>query len=542
MFTRNTNLAARTLTRVLCLGAALAAPALLRADTLDYSNGFKDLSGFAVNQSSSSGHTWNALNNSALVLTDANGFEREAVFSKTAVNVSQFTTSFDFQIQGNPGWMADGLTFCIQNQGLTALGGPGGGLGFGPDPYGDQSLHIAKSVAVKFDIYQNLPDPSNNSTGLFTNGACPIGGYDLTPYKIDLHSGDRFHVDMAYDGKVLKVLLTDTVTQANAWQTYVVDIPTTVGGTSAYVGFTGATGGAVSEIRVLGWDFNAAALKPALSSVAINTDTVCGGLSAQGTVTLQQSMPSDTLVTLSSGNPMAIVPKTVTVPAGQTGVTFPIKTLVTPKSTSVSIAATVDVTMKTSLMVMPLGVDSVGVQADYIPAGQLTTGTVTLQMAAAPGPMTVQLTSADPHVAGVPATVLVGAGQTSVSFPIQTGAVLSNTPVLITANLNGSTRTTTLTVRPLRVNSLTTSVATVSGGKFFVATVSLEAPATAGGVTINLSANGSCVQLPASVVVPAGATSFSFPVTTSSVKASTTVTLTASSPVNNVYAAITVTK
>jgi hypothetical protein len=71
------------------------------------------------------------------------------------------------------------MTFCIQNQGLSALGGPGGGLGFGPDPYGDQSLHITKSVAVKFDIYQNWPDPSNNSTGLFTNGQVPLGGYDL---------------------------------------------------------------------------------------------------------------------------------------------------------------------------------------------------------------------------------------------------------------------------------------------------------------------------------------------------------------------------
>ena len=47
--------------------------------------------------------------------------------SISAVNISQFTNDFAFQLV-NPN--ADGITFTIQNAGLTALGGMGGSLGY----------------------------------------------------------------------------------------------------------------------------------------------------------------------------------------------------------------------------------------------------------------------------------------------------------------------------------------------------------------------------------------------------------------------------
>ena len=46
------------------------------------------------------------------------------------------------------------MTFTIQNTGLTALGPAGGGLGYGPDPPGG-AAGIGKSVAIKFDLYDN---------------------------------------------------------------------------------------------------------------------------------------------------------------------------------------------------------------------------------------------------------------------------------------------------------------------------------------------------------------------------------------------------
>ncbi len=42
---------------------------------------------------------------------------------------------------------------------------------------------IGSSVAVKFDIFQNAGDPSNDCTGIFVDGAIPIG---LITTSIDL--------------------------------------------------------------------------------------------------------------------------------------------------------------------------------------------------------------------------------------------------------------------------------------------------------------------------------------------------------------------
>lgn len=536
---------ARSLSNTFGIGLALAAiatPTLGRADVIDFSAGFQNTNNLIVNQASTYVAGWNPINNGQLVITTQQYFERSAVFFNTPVSVTSFKTSFDFQCIGNPGWMADGITFCIQNQGPNALGGPGGGMGFGPDPVVGSGPSISNSVAVKFDLYQNWPDPSDSCTGLFTNGVSPVGGTDLLQSNVDLRSNDRFHVDMSYNGTTLNVTLTDTVTQATATQSYTINIPATVGSQSAYVGFTGGTGGAVSNSSILAWYYNSAPLAPQLTGFTLSPNNLCGGLSTQGTVTLQQSMGADTQITLTGSNPNVALPASVVIPAGQTSVTFPIPTQVIAKATTFSLCASAgNSTQKATLLVCPIGLNTMGVSANYVGAGQPSTGTLTLQVPAAPGALTVQLSSNNPVVAGVPSSVVVPAGATSVTFPITTGAVSANTPVMITGSLNGTTRTTTLTVRPLRVNSVVSSAVKVSGGTSLTATVTLEAPATAGGVVLTLSSNSGSLQVPSSVTVAAGATSVTFPVTTSGVSSSTNATITASSPVNNVYSTVIVT-
>jgi hypothetical protein len=170
------------------------------------------------------------------------------------VDVSTFNTQFTFQLSAGSS-TADGFTFTIQGVGPTALGSRGGGLGYGPDHNGGP-LGIAKSVAVKFDLYSNEGE-GVDSTGLFSNGAAPtdIGSVDLTPTGIDLHSGHLFSVTMSYNGSTLAVTITDTQTGASATQSYTIDIPALVGGSSAYVGFTGGTGGLVATQDILSWTF-----------------------------------------------------------------------------------------------------------------------------------------------------------------------------------------------------------------------------------------------------------------------------------------------
>ena len=176
-------------------------------------------------------------------MTDGNTNEARSAFFTTPVNVQQFTTGFDFQLT-NPN--ADGFTFTIQGVGPTALGNAGEYLGYGG---------IANSVAVKFDLYNNAGE-GPDSTGLYTDGADPtIPAINLSSTGINLHSGDIFNAQMTYNGATLTVVITDTVTNATATQTYTVNIPAIVGGPTAYVGFTGGTGGSTAIQEILNWSY-----------------------------------------------------------------------------------------------------------------------------------------------------------------------------------------------------------------------------------------------------------------------------------------------
>jgi hypothetical protein len=202
-------------------------------------NGFTSPAGFTL-----VGGT--TLAGGALQLTDGNTFEAHSVWFSTPVNVQRFTTDFMFQITPASPNASDGMTFTIQNMGLNAVGGIGGALGY-------QS--ITPSVAVKFDLFNNAGE-GVNSTGFYTNGLAPtIPSMDLTPSGVNLHSGDIMHANLTYDGTVLTLTLTDTVTKATFTASWVSDIPTTVKGNTALVGFTAGTGGTVSTQDVLNWTY-----------------------------------------------------------------------------------------------------------------------------------------------------------------------------------------------------------------------------------------------------------------------------------------------
>jgi serine/threonine protein kinase len=183
----------------------------------------------------------------ALRLTDQNASEARSAFFRQPMDVRSFTTRFRFRISPGP-QTADGFTFCIQGGEPTALGQNGGGLGY---------LDIPKSVAVKFDLGTNDGE-SPNSTGLFRNGNRPsnLGAIDLTPSGVDLHSGRQHDVTIDYkDGKLTLIIadVDDAARQFNT--TFPVNVPGTVGGPTACVGFTGGTGGVGAVQDILSWSW-----------------------------------------------------------------------------------------------------------------------------------------------------------------------------------------------------------------------------------------------------------------------------------------------
>jgi sugar lactone lactonase YvrE len=222
---------------------------------------------FAAGFSSATGLQLNGVtkvNSDNLELTDGGGYEAGSAFWTTPVNVQAFTTNFTFQLSSA---VADGFTFTIQNTGATALGSYGGGLGYGINPNGGTSGGIGESVAIKFDIYSNSGEGSD-STGIFTDGASPTNpAVDLTSSGIVLSSGDTMSVQLVYDGTTLTLNLTDTVTNKTFTHAFTIDIPSTVGGNTAYVGFTGGTGGSTAVQNIKSWTFTAGTTQAAAEPV-----------------------------------------------------------------------------------------------------------------------------------------------------------------------------------------------------------------------------------------------------------------------------------
>jgi hypothetical protein len=96
----------------------------------------------------------------------------------------------------------------------------------------------------------------------------------------------------------------------------------------------------------------------------------------------------------------------------------------------------------------PASLSAVSVSPTSVVGGSPAQGTVTLTGGAPSGGALVSLSSANPSVAAVPASVTVASGASSVTFGVTTSSVSANTSVSITATYNGVSRTTTLTVTP----------------------------------------------------------------------------------------------
>jgi hypothetical protein len=168
----------------------------------------------------------------------------------SGAGLSNFSTAFTLQIRPGviiPPPLADGMTFTIQANSPTALGGEGGGLGY---------FSIRNSVAVVFDLIKD----GGNLTGLYTDGQFPCCGNGISvrvANGVDLRNANPKRVVLSYDGTLTETI-TDLTTMATFTTSYTVDIPSkvVVGNSNLfYIGFTGGTGGLAAIQDVLTWTF-----------------------------------------------------------------------------------------------------------------------------------------------------------------------------------------------------------------------------------------------------------------------------------------------
>jgi hypothetical protein len=144
--------------------------------------------------------------------------------------------------------------------GPAAQGEQGFGLGFGG---------IHQSVAVSFAA--SIPSTGVSSTGLFLNGDYPTDkplapdvnqplkgtGIDFTAGAEDPNGPHTYRATLSYHGTTLSETITDLTTGASFSRAYTnVDLPVSVGGSSAFVGFGGGTDGRTGTMALESWTYS----------------------------------------------------------------------------------------------------------------------------------------------------------------------------------------------------------------------------------------------------------------------------------------------
>jgi hypothetical protein len=269
--------------------------------------------------------------------------------------------------------------------------------------------------------------------------------------------------------------------------------------------------------------------------LTINPNSVVGGRSATGTVTLSGAAPSGgAVVTLSkafsnggAGTVPATIPASVTVPAGQTSASFAIGTSAVTATTNVRISGTYKgVTANADMTLFPL-LAAVMFEGN-VPGGNPATGTVALNGPAPSGGTVVSLSSGNTSLVTVPPSVTVPAGQTTATFTANTAQVTQTTAVVVSASAAGTTVSTNLFLVVSRaVSSVTLSPSTLIGPGSSTGTVTLRSAASANAVVELTSSNSVFATVPFSVVVPSGQTSTTFTVNAAQVTQTTSVVISA---------------
>jgi acetyl esterase/lipase len=166
---------------------------------------------------------------------------------------------------------------------------------------------------------------------------------------------------------------------------------------------------------------------PSVQSLMLSTGSIPGGCrTSTGRVILNAKAPSGgAVVPITNTNPVAIMPSSVTVPAGATAVNFTISgPTVTTTSTGTVTASYGGTSASGNLTVRPIGVASLSLTPNPVVGPADVAGTVTLECAAAPGDVAVSLTTTASSIAYPSiSTLVIPAGSTTGTFTVHTADV-----------------------------------------------------------------------------------------------------------------------
>jgi hypothetical protein len=223
--------------------------------------------------------------NGILTITSNAGSESAQAWYNTRVNMNRFLVEFTYQDVTGGTAGADGITFCIQTTGTGAEGGGGGALGVSG---------IAPSLDFAMNIYHGSGGPA---AGWNINGG--NAGTATAPVVLDAGS-DPINVYIYYDGKTARAWMIDNVASTtspvfSSASVLTTPLSTFFGATTAFVGFTGATGGSMAQQEVYNFSYVDLTTFPTLTAKLTNSppnSTVVSWPNTTSSLFVLQSAPS----------------------------------------------------------------------------------------------------------------------------------------------------------------------------------------------------------------------------------------------------------
>lgn len=318
----------------------------------------------------------------------------------------------------------------------------------------------------------------------------------------------------------------------------VVTVTVSPGVTSTTIGLSntlGATlaGTAYAVTGTAGTIVNTVAPAYHVSSLSCTPASLQGALSSTCNVTLDAIAPAGgAVVALSSNNASLTVPQSATVPAGSNSTNFTGSSLAVTTDATATLTATANGTSKSFAvsLLSPAVLSSIQCNPSILGPNAAAACVVTLSKPVGPAGAAISLATTGLSSLTVPSSVTVAAGSSTASFTASTGAVSTDQSGNLTATYNGISQAASINVvSPATITSLQCSSTALGPNANSTCTVMLSKAVPATGAVVNLGCTGlSALTMPASVTVAAGSSKATFTVSTGSVSADQSGTISAS--------------
>ena len=263
-------------------------------------SGFNGGSGWTVNSSGNNSTPFPSAND--LLLTDSNNNEARSAWFNSQVPYASgsagFAASFTYTPSNGSSPRADGITFVLQNStnGTSALGPPGGALGYSTNDQYSGIATIAPSIAYEINIFNGHNIGTNLVTSSTTPATLVFNKVDGTqPGGVNVNSGDPINVTLTYDpiGHTITENLSDATTSATYGPVVYsnISLPEILDSPVAFIGFTGATGGLNAQQDITNFSYQ---VTPNTGTDVYSNNVVLSG-GANATIDVAVTTPGETI-------------------------------------------------------------------------------------------------------------------------------------------------------------------------------------------------------------------------------------------------------